>query len=107
MPASSSYGLADMLFVQEAKDFFPGYMSCLALRNIMVREERHTFRRLPRSNAVVVAVRTTITPLVELEMEDVERLVREMESWSLEVANARGMFLWGEIVMGYCESRLR
>ncbi|EOD44974.1 hypothetical protein UCRNP2_8333 [Neofusicoccum parvum UCRNP2] len=96
--------LFDMLFVEESKDLFPGRR--LLLEHMMVRKEVHTYRRLPRSDAAVVAVRTTIKPLVDLEREEMEALVQDVESWPHRIADERGKFLWEGLVMEFCGIRL-
>ncbi|KAL1630246.1 hypothetical protein SLS56_005071 [Neofusicoccum ribis] len=104
VPVCHTVNLVDMLFVEESKDLFPGRR--LLLEHMMVRKEVHTYRRLPRSDAAVVAVRTTIKPLEDLEREEMEALVRDVESWPRRVGDERGKFLWEGLVMEFCGIRL-
>jgi len=73
---------------------------------ILLRRERQTFRRLPKSDAVVFTVKTTIIPLTGLENEELLGFAREMKSWPDEVTTYKGRDVWGECAMEYCKQRL-
>lgn len=69
--------------------------------DLLVRRERQTFRRLPRSGALVFGVRTTLTPLVELSFQELHNLVTEVRSWPQDMALYKGRHIWGNTVMMY------
>jgi Protein of unknown function (DUF3445) len=91
------------LFIQEPKDFFPGNVNNLWSRDIIIRHERQTFHRLPKTNAVVFTVKTSITPLVQFPKEELEGLAAEIRSWPEGIATYKGRSLWGRPVLGYCD----
>lgn len=97
--------LAHLLFIQEAKDFFPGNLSSLLPQHIIVRREHQTFRRLPKSGAVVYSTRTEVNRLTELDAHGRRELVREVRGWDQEVATRKGLELWQRAVIGYCEGK--
>lgn len=78
----------------------------LKTNNLFIRRERQTFRRLPKSDAVVFTVKTTITPLQDLNREELLASTREMVSWPAEVATYKGRNIWGDCAMKFCEQRL-
>jgi len=67
--------LAETLFIQEPNDFFPGNVNNLWPRDIIIKRERQTFCRLPKTNAVVFTVKTSITPLVRFPKEELRALL--------------------------------
>lgn len=73
---------------------------------ILLRGEPQTFRRLPKSNAVVFTVKTTLMPLTSLGDEDLMGFAREMSSWPSEVAAYKGRDVWGKCAMRLCEDLL-
>lgn len=80
--------------------------STVEASGILLRRERQTFRRLPKSDAVVFTVKTTIMPLTGLGNEDLLGFAREMKSWPDEVAVYKGRDVWGECAVKYCKQRL-
>ncbi|KAJ4376545.1 hypothetical protein N0V86_006658 [Didymella sp. IMI 355093] len=97
--------LAHLLFIQEAKDFFPGNLSSLLPQHIVVRREHQTFRRLPRSGVVIYSIRTEVSRLTELDVHSRRKLVEEIRAWDREVATRKGLELWQRVVIGYCEGK--
>lgn len=95
--------LAETLFIQEPKDFFPGNMNNLWPRDIIIGRERQAFRRLPKTNAVDFTVKTPITPLVQFPKEELEGFAAEIRSWSEDIATCKGRSPWGRPVLGYCD----
>ncbi|GAD94298.1 conserved hypothetical protein [Paecilomyces variotii No. 5] len=75
-------------------------------RDIIIRRERQTFRKLPQSGALLFGVKTTLTPLDELPTEELHNLVREMGSWPEEVANYKGKDVWGPSVLDFCKQTI-
>ncbi|KAH8598765.1 hypothetical protein B0O99DRAFT_614128 [Bisporella sp. PMI_857] len=99
------------LFIQTAPDLFqdnPTFqtMPTLRLDNIQIRRERQTFRRLPKSDAVLFTVRTYMQPLLELKTEELRGLRSQVRGWSGEMARYKGIDGWGGLVLGYCDAVL-
>ncbi len=69
----------------------------------MVRRERQTFRRLPTSGAVLFTVRTFMTPLVELSIEELKALRSQVMGWEDEIKVYKGWGIWGEPLLRWCE----
>jgi hypothetical protein len=99
-------GLEDLLFIQSGKDFFPGSLMNLNPRWILIRRERQTFRRLPKSGAIVFTVKTSIQKLTDVPESERRGLVEEIKSWPEDVANYKGRDLWETQVYRYCEGKL-
>lgn len=83
----------EALFEEELGDPLPS--------QILIRRERQTFRRLPRTGCIVFGVKTYLTPLDELPMAELSNLIKEMESWPQDVVNYKGSNVWGPKVMEY------
>ncbi|KAJ5894909.1 hypothetical protein N7495_006600 [Penicillium taxi] len=62
----------------------------LSPNEIIIRRERQTFRRLPRTGALLFAVKTYLTPIEELPMQELENLAKEMKSWPDYVSEYKG-----------------
>ena len=71
--------------------------------NIIVRDERQTFRRLPRSGAVLFSVKTTLRPLTTLSPEELKQLIKEVVSWPEAIAEYKGRNCWGDCAFRYAE----
>jgi len=98
-----SKDLVDTLFIQRPADFFPGTLSRLSPENILIRRERQTFRRLPKSETVLFTVKTSLQRLTQLPMEELEGFVGEARLWPDETATCKGRELWGPCVFAYYE----
>ncbi|KAJ5146851.1 hypothetical protein N7526_000203 [Penicillium atrosanguineum] len=72
---------------------------------IIIRRERQTFRRLPRTGAILFGVKTFLTPLDELPMQELENLAKEMETWPENVGEYKGKNVWGAKVKEFYRSR--
>jgi hypothetical protein len=97
--------LANLLFIDSNKNFFPGTISHLLPSHILVRRETQTFRRLS-SGAVVMSVRTELKRLVELSETEKKELLDEMETWSTDMARWKGKGLWESTVVEFCGGKL-
>jgi hypothetical protein len=89
-----------------SKLFRPDTLSELArpkARDIIVRRERQTFRRLPKSGVVLFAVKTALTPLMDLNQEQRLNLAREIRSWPDNIAAYKGRDFWGRCVLDFIE----
>lgn len=96
--------LLPTLFLQDPRDFFHGCTDDIRPENIIVRRERQTFRRLPRSDAVLFTVKTTLTPLPELSDEDLAGAASEMKLWPEEIAQYKGREHFEKQLLDYCHS---
>jgi hypothetical protein len=70
---------------------------------MFVRRERQTFRKLPKSGAILFAVKTALTPLQDLDQEERLNLAREIRSWPENIAAYKGRDFWGECVLDFIE----
>ena len=95
--------LAEVLFVQESKDFFSGNVSQLNPEYIMIRRERQTFRRLSKTDAIVFTVKTSMTPLTSLSMEERKKIAAEIRTWPEDIAKYKGIGVWGTPVLHFCD----
>ncbi|KAL4895660.1 hypothetical protein BDV59DRAFT_142491 [Aspergillus ambiguus] len=76
-----------------------------APEDIVIRRERQTFRRLPRTGAIVFGVKTFLTTLEELPMQELENLAKEIKSWPPYVGEYKGREIWGPKALEFCEKR--
>jgi len=74
-------------------------------QDLVIRKERQTFRRLPRSGALAFGVKTSLTSLEELSFQELQNLVTEMKSWPDDMAAYKGRHVWGNTVMEYYANR--
>lgn len=72
-----------------------------------MRREHQTFRRLPKSDAIIYSTRTEVCRLTELDVHERRKLVEEIRGWDQEVAARKGFELWQRAVIGYCEGKKR
>ena len=94
-----------LLFIQTAQDLFPGDPSTLPPPFIIIRRERQTFRRLPKTDTVVFAVKTSLERLSDLPEDQRAGLAQEIRAWPEDVASYKGKGLWGRTLLGWCEGR--
>ncbi|PWY84176.1 hypothetical protein BO83DRAFT_352503 [Aspergillus eucalypticola CBS 122712] len=76
-------------------------------QDIVIRRERQTFRRLPRTGALVFGVKTILTTLDELPMQELQNLAKEIRSWPEYVGEYKGREVWGPKALEYCEKKSR
>ncbi|KAL3482022.1 hypothetical protein BJX99DRAFT_218016 [Aspergillus californicus] len=76
-------------------------------KDIVVRRERQTFRRLPRTGAIVFGVKTFLTTLEELPMQELQNLAREVKSWPEHVGEYKGREIWGAKALEFCEKKCK
>ncbi|KAL4934426.1 heme-dependent oxidative N-demethylase family protein [Aspergillus undulatus] len=74
-------------------------------QDLVIRRERQTFRRLPRTGTIVFGVKTFLTTLDELPMQELENLAREMKSWPEHVGEYKGREIWGAKALEFFEQR--
>lgn len=99
------YDVLQLLFIQQRHDLFPGKIGNLAPSSLMVRRERHSFRRLSKSGAIVFTVRTQVQSLVDLSQAGRQALANEIREWSATMAGLKGKDLWQRSVLGFCEGK--
>ncbi|KAF1984027.1 hypothetical protein K402DRAFT_435520 [Aulographum hederae CBS 113979] len=94
--------LRNQLLQQEAMSFdgpqLPEYF--------IIWRERQTFRRLPKSKAVLFTVKTNLENLVDIPIEDLAGLKHEINSWSEDTAKYKGRPDWYVTVIGYIDKTL-
>ncbi|KAL6707516.1 hypothetical protein ACN47E_004086 [Coniothyrium glycines] len=83
-------------------DLFAGQLFDLRPSNLHVRHEHQTFRRLPRSGAMVMSTRTELQKLTDLSIHESRELLKEIEAWDEGAAAIKGRDLWITAVEGYC-----
>ncbi|ORY13866.1 hypothetical protein BCR34DRAFT_599636 [Clohesyomyces aquaticus] len=103
----SSFPLREILFIQSGKNFFPGNRWNLVPDDILIRRERQTFRRLPKSDMIVFTVKTSLENLTDLSMDERPKLVKEIKAWPEDIAVFKGRDIWARAVIGFCEGRTR
>lgn len=74
--------------------------------DILIRRERQTFRRLRRTGALLFSVKTTLTTLSELPLQEVQNLATEIRNWPEDMAAYKGRNIWGKKVLDYCNQRV-
>lgn len=72
--------------------------------DILIRWERQTFRRLPKSGAILFSVKTDLVRFIDLNAESLRDFAIETRSWPEEVANYKRRNEWGECALQYCDS---
>ena len=72
--------------------------------DILIRWERQTFRRLPKSGAILFSVKTDLVRFIDLNAESLRDFAIETRSWPEEVANYKRRNGWGECALQYCDS---
>ncbi|PYH95097.1 hypothetical protein BO71DRAFT_378204 [Aspergillus ellipticus CBS 707.79] len=76
-----------------------------APQDIVIRRERQTFRRLPRTGTIVFGVKTILTTLDELPMQELQNLAKEIKSWPEYVGEYKGREVWGAKALEFCEKK--
>ncbi|EAW07303.1 heme-dependent oxidative N-demethylase family protein [Aspergillus clavatus NRRL 1] len=76
-----------------------------APEDIVIRRERQTFRRLPRTGTIVFGVKTFLTTLDELPMQELRNLAKETRSWPDVIGEYKGREVWGPKVLEFCERK--
>lgn len=74
--------------------------------NIVIRREKQTFHKLLSTGAVLFTVKTTITPLRDLNEDDLLNFAKEVAGWPDALAKYKGRNVWGDCVLQYCEKTL-
>lgn len=72
--------------------------------DIIFRVERQTFRRLPKSGAVLFSVKTQLIRLIDLSAQELRDFAAEARSWPEDIAKYKGISDWGPCGLQYCDS---
>jgi hypothetical protein len=96
------------LFIQTTPDLFQDAPEAateeiIMPKRLMVRRERQTFTRLANSGAVLFTVRTYMTPLVELGLEELKALKGQVMGWEEEIRVYKGWRIWGKPLLRWCD----
>ncbi|MCJ1249105.1 hypothetical protein MMC30_006328 [Trapelia coarctata] len=75
-------------------------------QHVIIRRERQTFKRLPKTNAILFAVKTALRPLTELSVSELRSFKQEASNWPEEVARYKGRQCWEECAFDYCDAVL-
>lgn len=76
-----------------------------SIDDVLLRRERQTFRRLPRTGALLFSVKTTLQTLKDLPIDQLQALATEIRSWPEDMAKYKGRDVWGQRVLDYCVQR--
>jgi hypothetical protein len=95
------------LFIQTTPDLFQdapeaASIEIISPERLMVRRERQTFMRLANSGAVLFTVRTYVTPLVELGLEELKALKSQIMGWEEDIRVYKGWGIWGDPLLRWC-----
>jgi hypothetical protein len=96
------------LFIQTTPDLFQdapeaASIEIISPERLMVRRERQTFMRLANSGAVLFTVRTYVTPLVELGLEELKALKSQIMGWEEDIRVYKGWGIWGDPLLRWCD----
>ncbi len=97
------------LFIQTTTDLFQDTpetsieQETVTPRRLTVRRERQTFMRLANSGSVLFTVRTYMTPLIELNVEELKALKSQLMGWEEEIRIYKGWGIWGEPLLRWCD----
>lgn len=96
----------DTMFQQEP--FASSLEAPPAIEDIRIRHERQSLRRLPKTGAILFAVRTFLTRVVDLEDEpnSIRELLGAVRALPPDVAKYKGRPVWGEVVEEWCKTKL-
>ncbi|KMU72154.1 hypothetical protein CISG_00463 [Coccidioides immitis RMSCC 3703] len=75
--------------------------------HLIIRKERQSFTRLPKSGALLFNVKTSLTYLPDLPLEELRNMVKEINSWPEDMAKYKGREHWGLVVHEHCKKRER
>lgn len=76
-------------------------------QDIIIRRERQTFRRLPKTDTIVFGVKTVLTTLDELPLHELHNFVKEIKSWPDCVGEYKGKGVWGAKAVKLLEERIQ
>lgn len=72
---------------------------------VLIRRERQTFNRLPKTNGILFTVKTTVSFLEDLPLGELQLLAKDIESWPEDMAAYKGRSHWGETISNFCRAK--
>jgi hypothetical protein len=90
---------------QDAPEEIPAGMA-VTPKDVMVRRERQTFRRLERSGAVLFTVRTYMGPMTCLGQDELKALRSQVMGWEDEIRQYKGGDIWGPSLHEWCDEHI-
>lgn len=100
------------LFIQTTTELFQDCPeeipagSVVTPRELMVRRERQTFRRLERSGAVLFTVRTYMGPMTALGTVELRAMRSQVRGWEDDVRQYKGGDIWGPPLESWCAEHI-
>jgi Protein of unknown function (DUF3445) len=79
----------------------------LRVHDLVIRHEKQTFRRLPKSNAILFTVRTYMDYLIDLDEGELADFAVAVRAWPGNVASYKGRDFWGPVALNYCDEMLK
>lgn len=102
--------LDQALYVPDPTQFFPEKVLTTSfdniIKNMIIRRERQTFRRLSSVDGVLFSVNTFVTFITDLPTEEVQALAEEVRGWSDEAGEYKGRHIWAKYLIQYAEQRV-
>lgn len=96
------------LFIQTTTELFQDSLEEIAdgskvtPKDLMVRRERQTFRRLEGSGAVLFTVRTYMGPMTSLGGDELKAMRSQVRGWEEDVRRYKGGDIWGPPMEEWC-----
>lgn len=97
-----SRGVHSHYHILRPADLFTGQIHDLQPKNLHIRRELQTFRRLPKSGAIVLSSKTEFEKLMDLSVSERSKLLDQIQVWDEDVANFKGRDLWITALEGCC-----
>ncbi|KAK2871642.1 hypothetical protein FQN49_002978 [Arthroderma sp. PD_2] len=72
---------------------------------VLIRRERQTFTRLPKTNGILFTVKTTVTFLQDLPLAELQLLAKDFSNWPEDMAAYKGRSHWGETILNFCQAK--
>lgn len=72
--------------------------------DILFRWERQSFRRLPKTGAILFSVKTDLVQLKDMTAKELKEFAMEARSWPEEVARYKRRHEWGDCALQFCDS---
>ncbi len=99
------------LFIQTTPDLFMDAPEAtpnatVTPKDLMVRRERQTFRRLEKTGAVLFTVRTYMGPITNLSNGELRALRSQVMGWEDNIRRYKGGDIWGPPLDAWCNEHL-
>lgn len=91
--------LDQAMYVPDPAQFFPENIINTStfdeiIKNMIIRRERQTFRRLSSVDSVLFSVNTFVTFITDLPVDELQALAEEVRGWSDEAGEYKGGHIW-------------